>query len=487
MNSVFAILAGILVLTFDDPRYDDWIRQLPLFERYGAHATFFPCGHIGTNEIAKLKRLAAAGHSIGIHTEHHRDADRAFAEEGAHTFLRNEIEPQLKACADAGLGIRYLAYPNNRHTPMTDGFLAGRFRRFRAGVRDMTGYRTNGTSIVTLDRAFFPVADLPKHRVMEGTGVGAYYSTDIEDLCRGVRRAAERDEVLVLFSHDISEHPGRVGMRTEWLERLLATAKECGVAVRGFDELGPVDPQVPQGPKTIYLTFDDGVGEHLFAAAELEKRGWRGIFCVVADWIGGDGKLTWDDVRELQRRGHVIANHTKTHRGLGGLWKRGLKDEVRKEILGGADAIERETGRRPRLLCLPGTNGHKGVTALAAELGETTMLLPRLCFGEWKHTATETIDRMRRDGMPRADFLVHGVSAAGGGWKPFATREDFVRYLDEIKAAEDAGKVRVSWDYANGAGLPELGVDAAKNRSAIQSAVDEAGARRMWRDARRPG
>ena len=439
---------GALVLTFDDPRYDDWIRQIPLFERYGAHATFFPCGHIGTNEVAKLKRLAAAGHSIGIHTEHHRDADRAFSEEGAHMFMRDEINPQLKACTDAGLGIRYLAYPNNRHTPETDGYLAGAFRRFRAGVKGMTGYHTNGTSIVTLDRAFFPVADLPKHRVMEGTGVGAYYSTDIDDLCRGIRRAAERDEVLVLFSHDISENPGRVGMRTEWLEKLLATAKDCGVAVKGFDELGPVDPQVPQGPKTIYLTFDDGVGEHLYAAAELEKRGWRGIFCVVADWIGGDGKLTWDDVRELHRRGHVIANHTKTHRGLGNLWKQGLPDEVRKEILGGADAIERETGARPKLLCLPGTSGHGGGTKTAAELGETTMLVPRHCFGEWPHASGDVIDRLRANGQRQADFLVHGVSAAGGGWRPFATREDFIRYLDGIKAAEDAGKVAVTADYA---------------------------------------
>ena len=447
MDAICALLAGVLVLTFDGSSYDDWLREIPLFERYGAHVTFFPCGHIGTNEVTKLKRLAAAGHSIGIHTVHHRDATSAFVEEGAHMFMRDEIDPQLKICKDAGLEIRYLAYPNNCHTPETDGCLAGTFQRFRAGVKGMTGYHTNGTSIVALDRAFFSVMDLSKHRVMEGTGVGAYYSTDISDLCRGVRRAAERDEVLVLFSHDLSENPSRVGMRTEWLERLLATAKGCGVMVKSFDELGPVDPLMPQQPMTLYLTFDDGSKEHLFAASELEKRGWRGIFCIVTDKIGKKGKLTWEDVREIHRRGHVVANHTKTHRALGNLWKQGLSDEVRKEIIGGADAIERETGVRPKLLCLPGTNGHKEVTKMATKLDEMTMLVPRHCFGDWPHTSSEVINLLRANGQPQADFLVHGVSVEGGGWRPFATREDFIRYLNGVKEAEDAGKVNVSWDY----------------------------------------
>ena len=38
-------------------------------------------------------------------------------------------------------------------------------------------------------------------------------------------------------SHGIHPDAKQIHMKTEWLERILATAKECGVAVLGFDEL----------------------------------------------------------------------------------------------------------------------------------------------------------------------------------------------------------------------------------------------------------
>lgn len=43
--------------------------------------------------------------------------------------------------------------------------------------------------------------------------------------------------MLVLTSHGIAPGAKNINMKTEWLERILATAKECGVAVIGFDEL----------------------------------------------------------------------------------------------------------------------------------------------------------------------------------------------------------------------------------------------------------
>lgn len=449
MTMCSILAAGLLLLTFDDADYRGWQKHLSLFARYDAHATFFPYGDFGTNELARLKAIAAAGHTVGLHTVHHRSADVAFKEEGCSAFWRDEIAPELRAARDAGLEIRHLAYPNNRHSPETDAFLAENgFERFRAGVKGGFRYNTNGASVVSLDRAFFPVADLPRHRVIEGIGVGSYYMTDIDDICRGIRRAAERDEVFALYSHDISAKPGKVGMRTEWLEKILATARACNVPVRGFGELGPVAPQPADGPMTVYLTFDDGVKDHLLIAAdELEKRGWRGIFCIVADWIGRKGKLTWDDVRELLRRGHVIANHTRTHKSLGALCRRGRVEEARTDILEGAQAIERETGVRPELLCLPGSDGHAEVTRMARQAGMTTMLVPRSCFGEWEKDVGKTIDSLRANGVRRIDFLVHGVCRDGGGWKPFATREGFKEYLDGVQAAERSGKIIVSSDY----------------------------------------
>ena len=65
-------------------------------------------------------------------------------------------------------------------------------------------------------------------------------------------------------------------------------------------------------PLRVALTFDDSLKDHLLIAAPmLEERGWRGTFCIVTDWVGiNDKHLSWDDIRELVRRGHEIATHT---------------------------------------------------------------------------------------------------------------------------------------------------------------------------------
>ena len=66
---------------------------------------------------------------------------------------------------------------------------------------------------------------------------GEAYHTDIEDILKCVRRCAERNEAFVLTSHGIHPDAKHIHMKTEWLERILATAKECGVPCLGFDEL----------------------------------------------------------------------------------------------------------------------------------------------------------------------------------------------------------------------------------------------------------
>jgi len=91
--------------------------------------------------------------------------------------------------------------------------------------------------LVSNEAVFFPVADLPKHFRIDTIIVGEAYHTDIDDICACVRRAAERKEVLSITSHGISPDAKGINMKTEWLERILAAAKDSGLAVIGFDEL----------------------------------------------------------------------------------------------------------------------------------------------------------------------------------------------------------------------------------------------------------
>lgn len=200
-------------------------------------------------------------------------------------------------------------------------------------------------------------------------------------------------------------------------------------------------------PIRIAFTFDDGVKEQWSVAAKmLEERGWRGTFCIVNDWIGKPGKMTWDDIRDLVAHGHEIAAHTMTHSALGTLAKRGRTDRLRREVAGSRDDIARRTGFAPRLLCLPGGSVSPEVYDIARSEGMITMDPHRFCVGESGDLSDWYPDWVT-NGVRRADVLTHGISKAGGGWKPFATVADFEKMLDQAVELEKAGKIVVT-DYA---------------------------------------
>ena len=235
---------GVLVLSFDDRNFDDWVKSMPLFEKYGAHATFFVSGPIDGEAVRVMKRLSEAGHSVGLHGLRHVNADESFAKMGADRYYKEEIEPQREACRVAYIPVKSFAYPNCRRTDETDSlFKRMGFSRVRGGHKGVTPYDPKGEKqegikpVHTVDRAFFPSSELKTRFRLDTAIAGEAYHTDIEDILKCIRRCAERNEAFVLTSHGIHHDAKQIHMKTEWLERILSTAKECGVAVLGFDEL----------------------------------------------------------------------------------------------------------------------------------------------------------------------------------------------------------------------------------------------------------
>ncbi len=235
---------GALILSFDDRNFADWLAALPLFARHGAHATFFVSGNIDDAAVRTMRRLSEAGHSVGLHGLAHANADEAIAAKGAARYYTEEIEPQLEACRAAGIPITSFAYPNCRRTDEADElFRAHGFAHVRGGHKgvapyDPTGEKQEGLKPVhTVDRGFCPAAEAASRLRLDTVIVGEAYHTDIEDILACIRRCAARKEAFVLTSHGISPNAKSINMKTEWLERILATAQACEVAVVGFDEL----------------------------------------------------------------------------------------------------------------------------------------------------------------------------------------------------------------------------------------------------------
>ena len=159
-------------------------------------------------------------------------------------YWERQVKPQMDAFAKVGIYPKSMAYPNNRRTDETDAFLKTKgFRRFRAGCPGVRPYDPKGEKkeslrpLAEVDEVFLPVDQVGSTAWMRGVGIGESYNTDMNDILAALDRAAARNELIVFFSHNIAPNAKSINMKTEWLERILATAKECGVAVVGFDEI----------------------------------------------------------------------------------------------------------------------------------------------------------------------------------------------------------------------------------------------------------
>ncbi|MBR2837799.1 MAG: alpha-galactosidase [Kiritimatiellae bacterium] len=216
---------GAICLSFDDRNFDAWERCLPLFAKYGAHATFFVSGPIDARAEACMKRLSAAGHSVGLHGQRHMKAADALRKRGEEAYLRDEILPQLSVCREKGIPVRSFAYPCSDRTDETDALLLRYFGRLRTGAA-----KTGVT---------FPMAEAPGRRLLVGMPAGS--PDDAPDrIMAMVPTLAAESKVLVCYAHDI-EKPGTShdchNLGEVDLERILVAAKAAGVAVVGMDEL----------------------------------------------------------------------------------------------------------------------------------------------------------------------------------------------------------------------------------------------------------
>jgi len=233
-------------------------------------------------------------------------------------------------------------------------------------------------------------------------------------------------------------------------------------------------------PMTFCLTFDDGLKTHARVAAPLlEKYGWRGVFSVATE-IATKGRLTprqaedmclvgnewnvmsWEDVKALLVRGHVVCPHTATHADLQALEAAGRMDEVAREIAESKRQFAAHAGVTPALFCLPHCSGSAEVMALVRRHGMEPINGRgkwRVNFGEYSPDGqsysdiTSFLRRFYYLGFAHVDVMIHGVVRREGGWRPFEDATAFEDFLKAIKAEEDAGRVRVV-DYETGHRYP---------------------------------
>ena len=226
---------GILCLTFDDSRSADWLAAREIFRQYNARATFFYAWELTAEHLEAMKLLQAEGHSIGLHTLHHKDC--LFTEQAdLEQYCREEILPQLEILQQAGIRVQNFAYPNNRHTAESDLYLAQYFRHGRACVTPRPE-PARGYWIAGCDACFFDYEKAKDSWALSGPGIGDFYTTTHENLEAALVRAAKENKLLLFFSHGIHENAQSIHMKTETLRFCLEKASAVGMKIAGMDEL----------------------------------------------------------------------------------------------------------------------------------------------------------------------------------------------------------------------------------------------------------
>ncbi|MFH1996407.1 MAG: polysaccharide deacetylase family protein [Candidatus Omnitrophota bacterium] len=82
--------------------------------------------------------------------------------------------------------------------------------------------------------------------------------------------------------------------------------------------------------KTLSITFDDGFEDNYrYAYPVLKNIGIPATIFVITDFIGKDGYLSWEQVREMSESGIIsIESHTRTQPWLTSLEEKALDEEV---------------------------------------------------------------------------------------------------------------------------------------------------------------
>lgn len=216
---------GAVCFTFDDFGGDNWVKADEIFKKYDAHATFLVSGKLTDKHIEVMKKLQDAGHTVGLHTVGHANATSDPQTFTPETYFAEEIKPQLDICQANGINPVAFAYPNNRRNDEFDKYLYQYFDFLRAGVN--------------LDKKpiFVPVKELKRKMLLQGTGIGQYYKSDINELKKLLDHASKTNTMIAFFSHDIYPAAPHVHMPQEWLEELLKYAKEKKIRVIGANEI----------------------------------------------------------------------------------------------------------------------------------------------------------------------------------------------------------------------------------------------------------
>jgi peptidoglycan/xylan/chitin deacetylase (PgdA/CDA1 family) len=195
--------------------------------------------------------------------------------------------------------------------------------------------------------------------------------------------------LISLLFHDVyARVPAESGFTGAIADRYKLSIAEFGTALSAIATRAPRVVRVAcasdlaRTERSVAITADDGGASYaLHIADALEEHGWRGHCFMTTDMIGRPGFLTEADLRDLDRRGHVIGSHSASHptRFSTCSWDRAL-DEWRRSRA----TLEGLLGHDVRVASLPGGYLSRRAARAAAAAGIEVLFTSEPVTSPWR-------------------------------------------------------------------------------------------------------
>ncbi|MBO7435757.1 polysaccharide deacetylase family protein [bacterium] len=174
-----------------------------------------------------------------------------------------------------------------------------------------------------------------------------------------VKKGAGPASIPIIMYHQVrNDKSGDMIISKGKLEEELAYLKREGYySVSPSEWLDYCDGRIGLPQKCVILTFDDGwKSQYQNAVPLLEKYGFRGVFYVYPDFVGGSAAMNWKQIQSLAKRGHTVGCHSMTHPKLTpdkNESDRNYKARIKEEIIDAKKVIEEKTGISVTDFCFP--------------------------------------------------------------------------------------------------------------------------------------
>lgn len=203
-------------------------------------------------------------------------------------------------------------------------------------------------------------------------------------------------------------------------------------------------------PVQVAFTFDDGtLDEYQYAAPILEKYGYRGFFNIISgkvrhgenfqDQLGP--MMSWEQISDLEKRGHEISSHTHSHRTHVGLMP---CEEIERELLRTVDDFRTNMNFNVRYVAFPQNAKTVYTDEIVLKHGLIPVRAKRIDFPPYSrnYTIDEVLGRCRRTLNGTCVLQFHGI-CKGGGWNSFNSPAEFEDLIRQVKKLENQGEVKV--------------------------------------------